>query len=291
MITPVQRPWKIVCGLLLGVLLLGVAASWIEGGELCAPANHPVALPANLAVEPVTFPSGSGATIHGWLVESQTNRAIVILQHGLRSDRTSLVERARFLSQAGYAVLLFDFQAHGESLGKIITFGYLEGRDSQAAVDFVKKRFPGKPIGIIGISMGAAAAVLPDPPLAVQALVLESMYPTVVEATKDRIEIRLGPLGRYLSPLLTYQINLRAGCTADDLRPLARVAKISTPKLFLAGTADRETKFTEAAEIFQAAAEPKIFIPFKGARHQDLCHLDPKLYQNLILDFLSKNLQ
>lgn len=284
-----QKKW--IFGLLLLGLVLGLVISWQVGSALCAPANHPVARPNDLAVEAVSFPSASGATISGWLVAGQTNRGIVILQHGVRADKSTLVERARFLSQAGYTVLLFDFQAHGESPGKKITFGFLESRDSLAAVAFVKNRFPGKPVGVIGVSLGAAAAVLADPPLDVQALVLEMMYPTIEEATKDRIEIRLGPLGRCLSPLLTVQIPLRAGCAAGDLRPLMRVATITAPKLFLAGTTDRETKFSEAQEIFARAVEPKTFVPFVGAHHQDLFHFAPGTYQPLILNFLETHLK
>jgi alpha-beta hydrolase superfamily lysophospholipase len=291
MIGCLQRLWKWACLLLILAVFLGLAVSWKMGGDLCAPANHPVAMPKDLAVEPVSFDSRSGSTIHGWLVESPTNRAVVILQHGVRADRSVLVERAKFLSQAGYAVLLFDFQSHGESIGKEITFGFLESRDSQAAVAFVKKRFPGKPIGVIGISMGAAAAALAEPPLDIQALDLESMYPTIVEATQDRIELRLGRLARCLSPLLTCQIKFRAGCSPDDLRPLSRVGKITTPKLFLAGTDDRDTKCSEAQEIFDAAAAPKTFVPFTGARHEDLYRFAPDQYKNLILDFLGKNLK
>jgi pimeloyl-ACP methyl ester carboxylesterase len=155
----------------------------------------------------------------------------------------------------------------------------------------MKKRFPGKPIGVIGVSLGAAAEALANPPLDVQAMVFESMYPTIVEATKDRIEIRLGPLARCLSPLLTAQIGLRADCSADDLRPIAGVAKITVPKLFLAGTADRETKFQEAKEIFANAAEPKMFVSFVGARHQDLLDFAPDQYQKIILGFLDTHLK
>jgi len=148
MIRFLQRKWKLICRLVFAGLVLGLAASWIFGSVYSAARNHPVALPQNLAVEQVTFPSKSGATIYGWLVESETNRGVVILQHGVHADKSTLVERARFLSQAGYAVFLFDFQAHGESIGKQITFGFLESHDSQAAVEFVKRRFPGKPIGV-----------------------------------------------------------------------------------------------------------------------------------------------
>ncbi len=248
-------------------------------------------LPLHLPVEPVTFPSASGALIHGWLVTPENNHGVVILQHGIHADKASLVERARFLSRAGYAVLLYDFQAHGESVGQQITFGFLESRDAQAAVEFVKTRFPGRPIGVIGISLGAAAAALAKPPLAVQALVLESMFPTIVDATKDRLEMVLGPAGRWLSPLLTAQIPLRTGGGVDDLRPLDQVAKITVPKLFLAGTLEQETHLGEAQQMFREAAEPKQLVALEGAHHEDLLHFAPETYQKVILDFLNKNLK
>ena len=291
MIRYLQRKWKLLGLWLLVALLLGLGVSWIIGGALVAPANHPVKLPRDLAVEPVTFASTSGATIHGWLVMGETNRGVVILQHGIRADKSTLVTRAKLFSQAGYTILMFDFQAHGESLGQQITLGYFESRDSQAAVEYIKKRFPGKPIAVDGVSLGAAAAALANPPLDVQALVLEMMYPTVIEATKDRIEMRLGPLGRCLSPLLTAQIHWRIGCSSDDLRPMIAVSKITAPKLFLAGTADHETKFNEAGEIFTNAAEPKMLVPFEGARHQDLLSFAPDKYQTTVLNFLKTNLK
>lgn len=286
-----QRRWQWIVGLLFIGLVTGLAFSWDFGRIFSAPCNHPVPLPKDFAAEQVTFPSKSGATIYGWLVVPTNYHGVVILQHGVHADKSTLVSRARLLSQAGYAVLLFDFQSHGESIGKEITFGYLESRDSQAAVEFVKKRFPGKPIGVDGVSMGAAAEALAQPPLDVQAMVFESMYPTIVEATKDRMEMRLGPLGRCLSPLLTEQIPLRAGCSVDDLRPVVSVANITAPKLFLAGTADLDTKFIESQEIFSNAAMPKVFVPFTGARHEDLLKFAPDQYKKTVLDFLATNLK
>jgi pimeloyl-ACP methyl ester carboxylesterase len=70
-----------------------------------------------------------------------------------------MLERARFLLRAGYTVLLFDFSAHGESTGEHITIGYLESRDAQAAISFLRKILPGEKIGVIGVSMGGGSAV------------------------------------------------------------------------------------------------------------------------------------
>jgi fermentation-respiration switch protein FrsA (DUF1100 family) len=112
---------------------------WVAGGILTAP-RDPSQLancPNDLPVNPFQFSSESGSTIHGWFIPGQEQGGAVVLMHGVRGNRTSMLERARFLSHAGYAVLLFDFQAHGESPGKQITFGYLESRDARAAVSFL----------------------------------------------------------------------------------------------------------------------------------------------------------
>ena len=65
--------------------------------------------------------------------------------HGVRSTRVGVTNRVRFLREAGYSVLLFDFQAHGKSGGEHISYGKLESRDAEAAVAFVKANAAAKP--------------------------------------------------------------------------------------------------------------------------------------------------
>jgi pimeloyl-ACP methyl ester carboxylesterase len=286
-----RRRLRLAGALLLALAILGAFVVWQIGGALVAPANHPIGgAPADLPVENVEFASASGAAIHGWFVPGHSGRGALVLMHGVHADRTTLVTRARFLSRAGYSVLLFDFQGHGESPGKYITFGSLESRDAAAAVDFLQHKLPGEKIGVIGISMGAAAALLADPPLPVRAMVLESCYPTIYQATEDRMAIRLGWLGRLATPLLTSQLKPRLGLALDDLAPLERARKISVPKFFLAGTADRNTTIAEARELFAAAAEPKSAWWLEGAGHVDLHAFAGPEYEQRVLAFLASNL-
>jgi len=105
-------------------------------------------------------------------------RGSVLLLHGLRSDRLQMLARARFLTAAGYFVLLIDLPAHGESSGDRITFGMREGKGVEAALDYLRQRFPRDRIGVIGVSLGAASLVLSHPARPPDAVVLESMYPT-----------------------------------------------------------------------------------------------------------------
>lgn len=210
--------------------------------------------------------------------------------HGVRASRLDMLERARFLSRVGYSVLLFDFQAHGESAGKQITFGFLESRDAQAAVRFARAAAPQEKVGVISVSMGGAAALLASPPLSVDAIVLEQVYPTLDQAISDRISMRLGPWSTILTPLLSWQLLPRLGVSGEALRPLDHASKISEPKLFIGGTEDRHTTPQEVREMFDAAAEPKELRMVPGARHVDLCRFGKGEYEDRILNFFAHHM-
>jgi fermentation-respiration switch protein FrsA (DUF1100 family) len=195
------------------------------------------------------------------------------------------------LHRAGYAVLLFDFQAHGESPGKLVTFGYLESRDVAAAVDFVGENYPGRNVGLIGFSMGGAAALLAKPELRVKAMVLEAVYPRIRQAVEDRLIYKFGFPAKWGAPLLTWQLRPRLGIGTDGLRPIENARQITIPKLFLAGTADRLTPLEESEELFHAAAKPKFFWKVKGAGHQDLHAFAGREYEKRVLRFLEANLE
>lgn len=62
-------------------------------------------------------------------------------------------------------------------------------------------------------------------------------------------------------------------------------------KLFLAGTADHDTTFTEAQELFTNAAPPKELVFFEGAGHEDLLDFAPEKYKQTVLKFLATNLK
>lgn len=280
-------PVIVVCTL----AALALAGLWVAGDRLSAPVNHPVgAPPAGLPAEQVVFASESGSTLRGWLLPGREGRGAVVLMHGVRADRTSMLGRARFLNAAGYAVLLFDFQAHGESPGGRVTFGHLESRDARAAVRFARQRMPGERVGVVGVSMGGAAALLAEPPLEADAYVLEMVYPTLEEAVADRLKMRLGPWGGRLAPLLTLQLRPRLGVGAEQMRPVERVAGVPGPKLFIAGAEDLHTTREESRRLFAAAREPKELWVVEGAAHTDLHAAAREEYERRVLDFFAKTL-
>ena len=242
-------------------------------------------------VEPVAFPSTSGAVVQGWLIPAPNSRGVVILMHGVRTDRRTVLNRVGFLHLAGYSLLLFDFQAHGETTGRHITFGYLESRDASASVDFVRHTFPGQKIAVLGVSLGGVAALLAQPPLPVDAMIVESTYPTIEQAIEDRLMVWLGPWGKFGAPLLTWQLKPRLGIGVDDLYPIRGAARTSVPKFIMAGDADRNTMLPESRALFEAAAGPKQLWIVPGAGHVDLHEFDPESYERQVLGFLGRYLK
>src|SRR5579871_5455406 len=188
-------------------LVLVLAGSWLLAGPLLEPVNHRIApAPTTLGARDVSIASESGSTLAGWYVPGTPGSGAVLLLHGVRADRAAMLSRAEFLHAAGYSVLLIDFQAHGESRGDRITFGWLESRDARAALEWLRAAAPGERIGAIGLSMGGAAAALAQPPLPLDALVLEEVYPTIEEALANRLRLQYGAHGGALVPLFTWQM-------------------------------------------------------------------------------------
>ncbi len=283
-----------VAGVLLGAVGLTIATIAI-GLFLSAPARAVIGpAPPDLDAENVAFPSLSGATLHGWFLTGRPGCGTVVLMHGVRSDRRSMTERARLLNGWGFAVLWFDFQAHGESTGSHITFGHLEALDAEAAVAFARVRLPHERIGVIGASMGGAATLLGPRPLLVEALVLESVYPDIRTAVANRIRAVLGPAGFVADPLADFfdlVLPPVLGLRPADLRPIDHIADATAPILMASGRYDTRTTFEDSIALFAHAQPPKDLWMVPGAGHVDLEAFAPDEYIRRVLPFLVAHLQ
>lgn len=264
---------------------------FLAGEELSAPAHATIGSPpADFPAESVFIPNGSSTSLAAWFIPGQGKTAGVVLLHPVRANRLAMLDRARFLWRAGYSVLLFDFQAHGESPGEHITFGYLESKDARAAVEYMKGRLSGGPVAVLGCSQGAAAAILGDKPLGAKAVVLEAAYPTIEEAVGNRVRMRLGPLAIPLTPLLLLQMKPRLGISPADLRPIDHIGDLGAPVLIIAGTKDQHTTLAESQRLFDQASAPKEFWAVEGARHVDFHRYAKEAYEQRILEFFAKRL-
>ena len=244
----------------------------------------------SLALEDVSFVSKSGAILHGWYIQGEENKAGVLLMHGVHSNRLQMLNRAEILHGAGYSVLLFDFQGEGESIGKKITFGYLEALDAEAGYEYLKRRIGQEGIGVIGVSLGGAAAVLGDVKYKADAIILESVYPSIEKAIENRLRVKIGSLGVYLLPILTTQLKIQLGIDTKKLQPISQIGKVKGALFVIGGAEDKRTTKSETISLYSKAKTKRELWVIDGASHIDFDEYVPTEYTTKILNFFNKNL-
>ena len=278
--------------LTLIIFVLGVAGIFLVGGFLAAPRMHSVGEPPNdFSAKAVAIPGADGTRIAGWFAAGENAKPGILLLHSVRSDRREMLSRARFLLEAGYSVLLIDMQAHGETPGQNITFGFRESSDARAAVSFLRTRVNGRRVGVIGVSLGGAALLLGESPVRADAVILEAVYSSIENAVKNRISIRAGSIGQYLAPLLTWQIEPRLGIPLQALSPLNAIGRLNVPVMIIAGTEDRHTEREESRRLFEEAREPKQLWFIEGAKHQNFHLYAGEEYERRVLQFFRRHLE
>ena len=278
----------IIGALGVGELLSGAAPTSVDSLSGSVSSDFPV--------ESVRIPVNgrsdrADASVHGWLKRGVHRGGVVLLVHSIRSNRVEMLSRARFLNAEGYGVLLIDLQAHGETPGDRITFGARESEDVEAAVAYLRENFPSEQVAAIGVSLGAAAIVLAKHALKLDAVVLESLHPTIEEAVDNRLRLHLGEFGPTLSPLLLSQLSFRLNLTPGELNPISRIGDLNAPLLLISGTDDRHTTVPETERLFATARQPKEMWIVPGGGHFNMHAYAGKEYEDRILDFFEHYLR
>ena len=147
------------------------------------------------AYEHVRFRSRRGdVTLDGWYLVGRVGMPVVIFVHGISSTRATggMTELACMLNARGYGVLMFDLRGHGASGEGIMSAGWHERMDVLGAFDYLRGRgVPTDSMGVLGLSLGAAAAALAasEEPR-IRAAVLDCPFARATEMIEKEAELR-----------------------------------------------------------------------------------------------------
>jgi pimeloyl-ACP methyl ester carboxylesterase len=271
------------------LVMAAAAVIWEIGTTLVSPQLHPVVKPAGFDAESVHI-QGPGHSIAGWWSDAGERHPVVLLLHGIRGDRVSMVSRAGLLHAEGFSTLLIDLQAHGETPGGEITLGWREAADVDAALGWISQRRSGSPVGVVGCSLGGAAFLYSSQRRKPAAIVLEAVYPRARMAIENRLRTRFGAAAPFLVPLLTMQLPLRVGVSAEQLEPIRYASGLKGAVLIIAGEKDRYTTLAESLELYEAMPQPRDMWVVRDAGHQDFLARDPAGYQAHAISFLREHL-
>jgi uncharacterized protein len=283
--------------LILAISLLIIAAvAWLGSNYLLArrppdeadsPANY------GLAAEAAEFRSGDGLLLHGWYIPREESTRTIVVCSGANGSLDADVHVTPWLHEAGYNVLFFNWRAHGQSEGEVVTLGFTERYDLIAAVKFAKSR-DAERVGVLGFSMGgtvaiATAAVYED----INAVVADSPFVFLLSAVAGGLIERGAPEG--LSFLLarvfvtTACLRTRLNLFDIDLaRWINRVAP--RPLLLIFGEQDVIVPKSEVDLLFARAGEPKEVWRVPEAAHRNIHTQQPEEYHRRILEFFGENL-
>lgn len=240
--------------------------------------------------EPYRITTRDGEKLGAWLVRGEPDALSVLLLHGHGGSRRSGLARAESLASHGYSVLMVSIRAHGDSTGDFDDGGYSARHDVVAAVEFLERQRPGKPVAILGSSMGSAAAAFASRELGhrVRGYVLECLYMDLKSAVWNRIENTLPPILDWVAyqGLLTV-----APLMIPDLEQISPLSAIEgvpedVPILILAGGQDRRARPLEARAVHDRVKSHARLSIYKNAAHLQLLTSEPERYEREILDFL-----
>lgn len=241
-----------------------------------------------LPVSDVAFYNWRGEMLSGWLAMAKPGAPVVIVAHGTPGNRMSVLSRGAALYKHGYNVLLFDFQSYGKSEGQISTLGMVESEDIIAAVNYLHG-LPGtmySKIGVLGVSMGATAAVLAAARSKdIDALVAESCPVDAARVTADVPD----DASRLADEELVEAIY---GVDIARARPIDVVQKIAghTAIFFINGDSDTITPLSGMQQLYSAAGQPKQSWVVPTAGHAAAFNVDTPGYLQHVDDFFDAHL-
>lgn len=218
--------------------------------------------------EVVQFSGANGVSLSGLYLappkiksSELLKRPIVVQFHGNAQNLTSHFASLYWLLNYGYDYFIFDYEGYGDSEGHPSPKNTVQ--DGLAALDWVQKRFPGRPMVIVGQSLGGAVAM--------RAVIdSKNKYPIallVVESSFDSYRaIARDVLSR---SWLTWLFQPLAYVFVSNAQsPGEKIAEISPiPMLVIHGKKDPIVPYRFGERIYAAAHDPKELWSYESPGH------------------------
>ena len=246
-------------------------------------------------IKNVKFKTVDNLTLSGIIIKRPKAKANLLLCHGYRSSKELMYGYIDLFPE--FNMMLFDFRAHGQSEGKLISIGCHEFKDVSAAAAFMKKSVSGedgKPLPFIalGISMGAASilkAVSVEPNLC-DALIIDSTFSDLHKIMIKGFTIKSGLPYYPFFPIIRHFFENTADCKIGEMNPTKCVEKITKPILFIHSCNDNFISPKHGLRLYEHAGlsrYAKVWIGPK-CRHGWLHSYYSDIYKKKVNAFLRK---
>ena len=221
--------------------------------------------------EDVFLTASDGVRIHGWYVASAGAKTTLLWFHGNAGNLENRRDMMEGLRELRVHILAIDYRGYGKSEGRPDEPGVY--RDGRAAYQWLveTKRAAPERIVVLGESLGAAVACELATQVKCGGLIIQSGFTSAAE---------MAPL---VLPIFPARWFLR---TKFD--NLAKVSRITCPKLFLHAVDDEVIPFAMGQRLCAAAAPPKECAWLQAGGHNGVFLRAAQEYYPRLRKFLEK---
>ncbi|MBV7484265.1 alpha/beta hydrolase [Bordetella sp. BOR01] len=232
--------------------------------------------PAGTEVFDLALPGGD--KVHAWYWQHpRPNAPAVLYLHGARWNLNGSAFRMEGWTRMGYSVLAIDYRGFGESTA-LLPSEETAFEDAAAALRELERRQPDPARRFVyGHSLGGA--------IAIDLAARDDMSPfagLIVESSFTSIAAMLGTLKWGKLPGASLLVT-------QPFASIEKLATLTTPTLFLHGTADRVVPHTMSDELFAAALKVppdlKRLVKIDGASHSGAIR-SGQTYETAVRDFV-----
>lgn len=283
-----QRRFRLITRIAL-ILLGAVATLYLaaiayfkanESAIVFARVSDPDGLPApadslRLPYETVRIVTSDSVVLGAWIVPATHDDSTgvwILLCHGQTGNvaTTTRPEYYADLRTIGVNILAFDWRGFGTSGGTPSEQGMY--RDATAAYEYLRnvQHVPAEQIVIYGHSLGSASAIELATRVPARGLIVEGALTSVRDRGQERY------------PWLPIRL-----IAATDFNSLARIGRVTMPKLFLHAAADETIPIAHGRRLFAAAVEPKRFVELRGG-HANAFEADSARYFSEYARFVAR---
>lgn len=229
--------------------------------------------PKSIGIEydDVYFNTKDGQLLNGWFVPAKEAKITIIFCSGRGGNLSDRLQKVKFFYDIGLNALFFDYRGYGISSGKPSEAGLY--KDAQAAYDYLLTRTDIDKTKVVAYGKSLGGPVASDLCLhrKLAALILEGPLPS--------LKTYVGEMGGFLPT---------EWLVSEKFDTISRVKKIKIPKLFVQGMDDEVISFSEGRLVFNAAINPKEFVPFDGHHDENLFTVSDT-FRDRLFEFFSEH--
>lgn len=203
-----------------------------------------------LGYEEVWFEADDGTSLFGWYVPAGNGRGTLLFLHGNAGNISHRLDSIEIFHSMGLNLFIFDYRGYGRSGGSPDEADIYD--DARCAWKYLMDEKGARPgeIIIFGRSLGAAVAAHLASRTAPGGLIAESGFVSVKALVKTFY-------AHMVPPFLVR-------CRYDTL---AYLRKVRVPVLVIHSQEDELIPFAHGRALFDAANEPKTFLPIRGSHN------------------------